>query len=482
MYNREKIWSEADAATIHETALKLLEEVGMCVEEKQARDDLAAAGCRVDEEKHRVFFPKELVKQTLEDSPETFDMYDSNGEYYLTQGGEHTNIGTSGFAAYYLDREDDKIKPGTYKALEELVKLTEMLDEVQHIQTSIQPEDMTPGVQELYMTKCGLENTRKPLHLWPLNSRSAKAEIDMAALVMGGHDVLVEKPHISFNICTLSPLAMREDASEAIREAAKYKVPCLFTSGPMGGATSVATVAGETVQAWAEVVAHNVLLQIYCKGCPVTLASWSRIFDMKYAACTVGTPEFGLMRAAFAQLGELVGVPSGGGGFLTDSNTIDAQSGWEKLGTGLCALQAGMHQTNGVGMLSQLNVFSHEALVMDCETVRYARRILEGIKVDEEHIAYDLMAAEGGADGNSAFLKSKHTRKHFKKEWMQTDMTDRRPFGSWEKDPENQDIRKRTCKRIDQLLAAHSYSISEDLIKGIDEIIAQNVAAIEAEA
>lgn len=481
MYNGGKLWSEEDAVLVHHTALNLLEEAGMCVEEKQARADLAAAGCRVDEENCRVYYPQDLVKKTLADAPESFDMYDSFGEYYLTQGGSHTNIGTSGFAAYYLDRKDDKIKLGNYKALEELVKLTEMLDQVQHIQTSIQPADMPEGVQELYMTKCGLENTRKPLHLWPMDARSAKAEIDMAALMMGGHDVLKEKPHISFNICTLSPLTMRSDACEAVREAAKYNVPCLFTSGPMGGATSVATIAGEVVQAWAEVVAHNVLLQIYSPGCPVTLASWSRIFDMRHAACTVGTPEYGLMRAAFAQLADMVKVPSGGGGFLTDSNMIDVQCGWEKPGTGLAALQAGTHQTNGVGMLSQLNVFSHESLVMDCEIVDYVRRMLEGVKVDEEHLAYDLTLERSGVGGSGEFLSAKHTRKHFRTEWMQADLTERRPFGAWEKDEESKDIRTRTCKRIDKLLAAHSYSIDEHIIAGIDSIIENCLAEIKKE-
>ena len=471
MYYGEKLWLEEDAKRVHENTLRLLEEVGIEVQEKQARDDLAKAGCRVDEATQKVFYPRAFIEKTLADSPEKFDMYDSNGEYYITLGGDDITIGTSGFAAFYLDRKDDKIKPGTYEALTEEIKLLEMLDEANHIQTSIQPTDMPEHAQELYMTKCGLENTRKPLHLWPTSGRSAKAEIEMNAVVMGGIEELRKKPHLMFNICTLSPLKMRDDACEAIREAAKYGTPCFFSSGPMGGATSVATLAGEISQAWAELLAHNALLQLYQPGSPVVLASWSRIFDMKYVACTVGTPEYGLMRAAIPQLCKLVGIPSGGGGFLTDSNTIDVQCGWEKFMTGLCALQARQNQTHGLGMISQLNVFSHESLVIDCEIVRCVKRVLEGITVDDEHLAYDLTAEEcSGEDAN--FLKAKHTRKHYKTEWMPITLTDRRPFSRWEKDEENKDIRKRACKEIDRLLEKHNYSISDEKIKEIDQILA----------
>lgn len=41
----------------------------------------------------------------------------------------------------------------------------------------------------------------------------------------------------------------------------------------MGKATAPATLAGEVSQSWAELLAHNVLLQLYQSGNPVVLAS-----------------------------------------------------------------------------------------------------------------------------------------------------------------------------------------------------------------
>ena len=471
MFKQRKLWTDDEARQVHDTALELLEKVGMQIEEKQARVDFAKADCRVDETNERVFIPRHVVEEALLKTPATFSMYDAFGQRYFGVGGDETSLGTNGFCAFYVDWKTGLLKEGNYEALAEEGKLIDVLDVPNHFQTSIQPMDKPVAVQDLWMGKCGFTYTRKPIHVVPYGELGARGLIEMAAEVVGGVDILKEKPILSFNICTLSPLKMRADASEAIREAAKYKVPCLFTAGPMAGATAPVTLAGELAEAWAEVVTHIVLLQIYQPGSPAIAASWSRIMDMKQATCTVGTPEYALMRAAFTQLGRMNNIPSGGGGFLADSNTIDAQYGWEKFMTGLATMQAKQNVTLGLGMLSQLNVFSHEALVIDCEIVQTIRRLLQGIIVDNEHIAFDLIAKEGGIGGKVAFMQSPHTRKHFKTEHMMADLTDRRTLATWQKDETKNDIRKRTCQKIEHCLASWDYSKGLEKEEAFDRII-----------
>ena len=78
---------------------------------------------------------------------------------------------------------------------------------------------------------------------------------------------------------------------------------------------------------------------------------------MKNATCTVGTPEYALMRQAITQLGKRIEVPTGGGGFLTDSNTLDMQCGWEKFMNGLGDMRANQNLIYGLGLISQMNIF-----------------------------------------------------------------------------------------------------------------------------
>ena len=77
MYYGEKLWSDEDAREVHENTLNILEKLGIEVQEKQAREDLAKAGCTVDEKTRRVYYPRALVKKTLVDAPAKFDMYDA---------------------------------------------------------------------------------------------------------------------------------------------------------------------------------------------------------------------------------------------------------------------------------------------------------------------------------------------------------------------------------------------------------------------
>ena len=438
----------------------------MLVTEKRIREDFQKAGCSVREE--RIYIPHYLVEETIKYTPRKFSMYDSYGKRFLSVGGEETSFGPGGFKAPYLDWRDGQVKDSDYQGLADEAKIVEMTDEIGWMKTSVQPVEKPACVQDLWMAKGGFVYSRKPLHTSPFGQLGAQGLIEMAAEIMGGADVLREKPHLMFNMCTLSPLTMRKDMSEAVREAAAYGVPCFFTSGPMAGATAPVTLAGELTQAWAEILGHNTYLQICKPGSPDVFASWSRIFDMKNATCTVGTPEYALMRQAITQLGKRIEVPTGGDGFLTDSNTLDMQCGWEKFMNGLGDMRANQNLIYGLGLISQMNIFRLESMVIDCEMIGVIQRLLQGIEVDPSHLAYDEIAAHK-VDGR--FLSSKHTKANYVSEVYWPKFSDRRTYGTWEKDERNNDIRKRVRIKIEEMLNQYSYSLGLEKEAELDRII-----------
>ena len=77
MFENRKIFTDDEARWIHKNALEILEKTGMDIAEKQARDDFAKAGCRVDETQHRVYMPQYLVEEALRTTPSKFSFYDS---------------------------------------------------------------------------------------------------------------------------------------------------------------------------------------------------------------------------------------------------------------------------------------------------------------------------------------------------------------------------------------------------------------------
>jgi trimethylamine--corrinoid protein Co-methyltransferase len=76
---------------------------------------------------------------------------------------------------------------------------------------------------------------------------------------------------------------------------------------------------------------------------------------------------------------------------------------------------------------------SYEQLVFDNEIIRMVRRILQGMVVNEETLATEVIKAVGPV-GN--FLAQKHTRTHMRRELSTSSLFDRRMFDVWQRDGE----------------------------------------------
>ncbi len=90
---------------------------------------------------------------------------------------------------------------------------------------------------------------------------------------------------------------------------------------------------------------------------------------------------------------------------------------------------AGANLIYGVGMVELGITFSYEQLVIDNDIIRMVRRLIEGIPVDDEALAVDVIASVGPG-GN--FLMEEHTLRHMKREQSQPRILDRTMRYSWE--------------------------------------------------
>jgi Trimethylamine:corrinoid methyltransferase len=84
----------------------------------------------------------------------------------------------------------------------------------------------------------------------------------------------------------------------------------------------------------------------------------------------------------------------------------------------------------GMGMLEMGMTMSYEQLLIDQEIVRMIRRVLQGIPVNKETIALDVIQKVGPA-GN--YLAERHTLKYMRQELSTTNLINRRMRDNWEK-------------------------------------------------
>ena len=186
----------------------------------------------------------------------------------------------------------------------------------------------------------------------------------------------------------------------------------------MAGATSPVTLAETIAIANAELLSSMILAKLVNPDVPTIYASWARIINMKNGLVSIGAPEFGMLRIATTQMGKYYGLPTGGGANITDSLTLDSQSGAELLSTSLLPALSDINMAQGMGLLAGMNAASEDVLMVASEIANYAKHIRNGINVDMSSVGYDL-SEKIGPCGN--YLGDDHTLYNFKKElWTRT--------------------------------------------------------------
>lgn len=462
-----KILSDDEVYKIHMNVMETLWQVGIMVEDEESLKLLEKNGAKINYELKRAYLPNELIKHALNVKNGAYAFYDMLGNKSLYFGGKESTYATAGYFTTYVDR-DGVEHPGTYEAAVRHAKLMEVIDEVKVNVPAIQPCDIPAEHQDIYIYKASLLGTKKPIHNLAYSEKGAECIMEMAAEMVGGKENLINKPRIMFNLCTFSPLGIRKDGCEVIRAASKYNVPCVFSTGTMAGATAPVTLAGSIVEAFAEVIGHIVLAQCYRPGMRIGMLTASRIFDMKFAACTVATPEYPVLKMASLQMAQFYEIPTVGIGISADSNECDAQYGWEKMMNGLFSRQSGMNIINGLGTFAQLNGYSFERTVLDLEIVRYIERICRGMEVNEETLAFRVLEEEGV---KAEFLFSNHTTKNFRTEFEAPVLADRAPYAAFVKRNGKNKLIDRAAKQLEKLEKSYNYTYGMEKEADVQKVI-----------
>jgi trimethylamine--corrinoid protein Co-methyltransferase len=348
--------------------------------------------------------------------------------------------------------------------VEDCAKLVRLCDALPMVHTLCQPVahlgDKPPQVELEWVHATELRNTEKTI-MGTAFGGSSKWLVQMVAATnqqtLGG-------------ICISSPLAIPSDQAQGILDYAESGNPQLILSGPSKGATGPASMAGTLVLQNAEILGGTVLAQLANPGCGVLYMGYSTPMDMRYGTMASGAIEVGIMAVATAQLARYYGMPSGVFYPMTDAKTPDPQSSFEKhLQTLLCAT-AGVNYIMPLGGLDNEGSHSPVQMIIDHEVCRMVGKVLEGIKIDDEHLAIDLIKQVGPPPGN--YLKTKYTRSHWQEEYLLSEVVVRENYQAWVAGG-SQGIVERAAKVASHLMATHQPNpLPAEADRELDKILA----------
>jgi trimethylamine--corrinoid protein Co-methyltransferase len=152
----------------------------------------------------------------------------------------------------------------------------------------------------------------------------------------------------------------------------------------------------------------------------------------------------------------------------------DAQAAHEKSLSGLLTALAGANLIYGLGMLESGVTFDYGQLVMDNEFAQMIKCVINGIPVNDETLAVDVIAKVGPF---SQFISEKHTFSHMRR-MSQPKLIDRRVREKWEK-AGGRSMHEKATEKARDILASHKPDpLPEDVIKQMRTIVADTEAEI----
>jgi trimethylamine--corrinoid protein Co-methyltransferase len=261
--------------------------------------------------------------------------------------------------------------------------------------------------------------SEKPLFFAP-EWRDAFDTICSLARLAGERDNLGERPFLITQPSPISPLFWVEGSAQCILSAAREGIPCVSLTQIIPGMSGPVTLAGTLTLHHAEFLIALVVMQLVNPGTPVIYPGAWVTFDMAGGGIDIGAPEKYLLSIASAQMARYARVPCMAAGPDTNAHGLDVQNGIEKALSGLADAFSGTDILVNSGMFSHALTVSLEQLVVDAEIVSMFRRMMQGITVDAESIALEVIDRVGI---KGEFLSDPHTARNFRAELWDTGET-----------------------------------------------------------
>jgi len=416
--------------SINETVLRIIEEIGCEVNSDTALESLEKAGAIVDKKQRRVRLSREKAQELIGLAPSEVKLCGRDEKHDILLGGTRVYTGTGGTALYIYEPDTGEKRQANLDDLKSIARLVDKLDNIHLFLLPTYPNELPLEQVDVNRFFAGLDNTTKHIMGGVYTVNGMKQAVRMAEIIAGSAEALRQRPLISIIACTISPFIIDSEYGDLIVATAKSGIPLVCPAEPLCGATSPVTLAGNVVVQTVDSLMGVILAQAVNPGTPVIFGSVATSTDLRDYKYIAGSVEMGLLNAAGAQMAQFYKLPYYATGGMTDSKTMDAQSGYESAITNLlCALAGSNFIHDGAGLMEFALTVCYEKYVIDNEILGMVMRAVEGIRVDEETLAYDLIK-EVGPGGN--FVTAKHTRRFMRREHYQPTLSDRNSRYDWE--------------------------------------------------
>ena len=446
--------TDTQVEQIYATPIRMLAELGMGDAPPALVDQALKCGATIND-LGRLCFSRSMVEDIIDGACKSFVLHGRDEKYSFEVGGDRVYFGTGGAAVQTLDLDSHIYRPSTLEDLFAFTRLADTLANISWFTRCCVATDV-PDILELDVNTayCLMRGTQKPVGTNFTIGEHVDPIVAMFDRVAGGSGKFAEKPFCKAHISPIiSPMRYGEDAFDVVMACIRRGMPINTIVAAMSGATSPATIDGMLAASFAETLAALVMVNIFAPGFPMIFSNWPFVIDLRTGAFCGGGGEISILNAGAAQLANHIGVPSGVASSMSDAKAVDAQMGMEKA---LSSLACGLSGANMVyessGMMASLLGVSFEAFLLDNEMLSHVYRMIRGVEVTEETLAFEAM--KNVITGAGHFIGETQTMEAMERDYFYPKLGDRLEPTTWA-EAGAEDAAQRANQEVRKILAQH---------------------------
>jgi trimethylamine--corrinoid protein Co-methyltransferase len=422
------VFSEDQITDMHQTSLRILEELGMRVLLPEAREIFKRGGARVDEATNMVHFGRDMIEAAIASAPKSYTCRagSPDRDIVLELGSLVFQPGAG--APHATDLERGR-RPGTGRDFRELVQLTQHFDIFQMMPPLIEPQDIPTNLRHYFTMDAQLTLSDKFPFVFSRGTQQVMESFEILRDFRGlSDDEFNSTPYCYTIVNTNSPRTLDIPMAQGLIDFARCGQMTIITPFTLMGAMAPITVAGAITLSHAEALAALTLTQLCKPGAPVCYGTFTSNVDMKSGAPAFGTPSHFQASLAAGQLARLIGLPwrSAAG---SASNLNDVQAANEnQFGLWGCLMAGATVIIHAGGWLEGGLTVSYEKLVTDAEVLNMVAELCAGAKAGTDEIGFDAIK-EVAPSGH--FFATTQTMARYNTEFYEPVVHDYANFGTW---------------------------------------------------
>jgi len=277
---------------IVDEAKRIMAETGMDIRGARLRELLLEHGLKTDANGKRVLFPADVVERAIASAPESFTLYDRDGEPHAELGGYHVNFVPGSSGLKILDHRTGQTRLSDSRDFVEYVRLADGLENIGYLATAFSTnKDIEPRVSDAWRLYMSLVTSKRSVASGAFSEHGVPRMAAMLRLFRSDESELIQKPLSIFTITATGNFRYGEDSCQNMLDCVEAGIPIEVVPVTLMGLIAPVTLVGALVFHCVDVLTGLTMAQIIRPGHPVLFGGAPATFHMKAASSPMAAIE-----------------------------------------------------------------------------------------------------------------------------------------------------------------------------------------------